>query len=284
MKGLALSDANYETALEILKTRFGRKELIIHDHIKALLNLQHLKLEPHKSSKYIGDLWRFRDDVLGHVRSLAALDVDGAKVEVILTPIILTRLPAELQREWARGGEGHEGDLKWLLKFLEHEIGRLERAEKYQEDSSKKEEKQVKKPKEALSSAAALHVGGVSGATAGSGGTGATGGSSFPHKSMVCDFCFKNNHKSENCNVILRVSFNDRRDYVKGLGNCYRCLSKTHIAIGCRQNCSYCKGRHHVILCGRKFAPKKDSTVPEKVPLSSPESTTNLESGVMRIG
>ena len=268
VKGLSLSDANYDTALEILKTRFGRKELIIHDHIKALLHLQHLKLEPHKSSEYVSELWKFRDDVLGHV-----------KVEVILTPIILTRLPVELQREWARGGEGHEGDLKWLLRFLEHEIGRLERAEKYQEDSPKMEDRPAKKHKESYPSAAALYVSEVSGATAVGGGTDAEEEYSTSQRIMVCDFCSQGNHKSENCNDILRVQFNDRREYIKGLGNC-----KSHIAIGCRQHCSYCRGKHHVILCRRKYAPTKDFTVPDKVPLSSPESTANLESGVKHKG
>lgn len=51
--------------------------------------------------------------------------------EVLLTPIIESRLPTELWLEWARDCSGHESDLDWLLKWLQKEIRVLERSEMY---------------------------------------------------------------------------------------------------------------------------------------------------------
>ena len=60
--------------------------------------------------------------VLAHVRSLETLGLSGTQCGVILTPVIVSRLPEDIHLEWARKGAGHESDLKWLLTFLESDI------------------------------------------------------------------------------------------------------------------------------------------------------------------
>ena len=37
--GLALSNINYDTAIDLLKNRFGRKDLVINAHMNKLLNM-----------------------------------------------------------------------------------------------------------------------------------------------------------------------------------------------------------------------------------------------------
>ena len=71
--------------------------------------------------------WKLQDELLAHVRSLEALGVTGDQYGVILTPLILSRLPQDVRLEWAREGLGRESDLDWLLTFLASEINRRER-------------------------------------------------------------------------------------------------------------------------------------------------------------
>ena len=127
IQGLSLTSAHYASACKILKDRFGRKETIIFTHIQKLLNLS----VPSKCS--VSALWKLNDDLQAHTLSLATLGIDGDKYGVILTPLILSRVPQELRLEWSRDGKGHESDLKFLLSFLEKEIQRRERSQMFQE-------------------------------------------------------------------------------------------------------------------------------------------------------
>ena len=112
IQGLSLTSAHYASACKILKDRFGRKETIIFTHIQKLLNLS----VPSKCS--VSALWKLNDDLQAHTRSLATLGIDGDKYGVILTPLILSRVPQELRLEWSRDGKGHESNLKFCYLFL----------------------------------------------------------------------------------------------------------------------------------------------------------------------
>jgi hypothetical protein len=74
---------------------------------------------------------QFEDKLITHIRCLDSLGIDGSKYGVMLTPLILSRLPSEVRLEWARGAENKESDLQYLLDFLHLEIGRRERSMVY---------------------------------------------------------------------------------------------------------------------------------------------------------
>ena len=103
--------------------RFGQKERIIFGHIQKLLTTP--------SAKH-STLWNLHDDLLASVRSLEQLGVGGDTYGVVLTPLLLHRLPHDIRLEWARVGEGKEGDLSFLLDFLYAEIGRRERSQTFE--------------------------------------------------------------------------------------------------------------------------------------------------------
>ena len=73
-------------------------------------------------------MWKLNDDLQAQTRSLDALGIDGDKYGVILTPLILSRLPQDIRLEWSREGKGHKSDLTFLLEFLQSEIQRRERS------------------------------------------------------------------------------------------------------------------------------------------------------------
>ena len=68
--GLALSGINYDIAIDVLKKRFGRKDLVINAHMNKLLNMT-----PVKRSNDVSALRKLYDDCEIQVRSLDALGV-----------------------------------------------------------------------------------------------------------------------------------------------------------------------------------------------------------------
>ena len=257
--GLAMTAENYQTAVDLLTTRFGRAELIRYTHIQSLLHIQ----PPHKcqGKRYVSQLWAFRDEIVKHLRSLEALGVEGEKSEVILTPIIVSRLPDQIRLEWARDGAGHEADLGYLQDFLESEITRIERSEMFKEKDPEEKEKNEnkktffqsykgKKKEEKVPSASALN--------------------SVSSVTPNCVFCSKG-HSSSACDEILKLSVDDRKEKIKSHDICFRCLMKGHHAKGCSELCSHCKGFHHVITCYKYHGPlqssdaRKASSVSKKV-------------------
>ena len=227
VQGLSVTAAHYKIACDILKERFGRKERIIFAHIQELLNMSVLV----NTKNRIAALWKLQDDLKAHVRSLEALDVNGSQYGVILTPLILSRLPQDIRLEWAREGEGRESDLAWLLDFLNKEIRRRERSATFRESSSGgkseaaiavPEKRNVNRP----ITAAALQI----------------------NSEHACAFCGKR-HATERCWDLAKLGLTDRKDKIQSLGLCFRCLKKGHVAKGCVARCGKCKGRHHALLC-----------------------------------
>ena len=94
VEGVPHTSASYKTVVNLLKERFGKPECIIHAHVQALLSLQ---VPVDQGKNYITQLWRLHDEVIKHTRSLDALGVTGKQCEVLLSPIIVSRLPPELR-------------------------------------------------------------------------------------------------------------------------------------------------------------------------------------------
>ena len=126
VSGLSMCEKHYSIACAILKERYGRKETIIFAHIQELMNIS-----PPTTRSKISHLRNFQDKLLSHIRSLEVLGVSGSQYGVILTPMILAKLPSDIRLEWAREGAGREDDLDFLLTFLNLEIQRRERSQNF---------------------------------------------------------------------------------------------------------------------------------------------------------
>ena len=226
--GLSLTEAHYDIACGILKKRFGRKEKIVFTHIQELMNIT---VSPGRNKT--DQLWKLQDELLAHVRSLEALGVNGGQYGVILTPLILSRLPQDIRLEWAREGEGRESDLEWLLVFLEREIQRRERSQTFKDTNVVQEERRTK-----VTTVAALQTG------------------SHP---LICGLCGKH-HLTEKCWDLTRGTVQERHDKLRAARLCFRCLKRGHLAKGCSQSCEKCQGRHHELLCTRDQTHNNDDT------------------------
>lgn len=129
IKGLALTEANYQVACDLLKERFGRPKLRIFAHMMAILNCN----IPVKSRgpKYVSSLWYLHNELLSHISSLKELGVSGHLYELILTHVVLSRLPHELRMECAREVDGLESNISWIFHFFRRQIERIEISETF---------------------------------------------------------------------------------------------------------------------------------------------------------
>ena len=230
VQGLSMTSDHYKTACKILEDRYGRTERIIFTHIQKLLNIS----IPSKCS--ISVLWKLNDDLQAHTRSLSALGIDGDKYGVILTPLILSRLPQDIRLEWSREGKGHESDLTFLLEFLQSEIQRRERSHVFKEaiaspSSLVTEEKRNVK----VATASALQASSIA-------------KTCKTAQSFSCGICSKH-HSTDRCFKLLHVPVGTRKEKLRSAGLCFRCLKSGHIARGCSACCIHCQGRHHALLC-----------------------------------
>ena len=90
--GVSYDKDNYEKAIEVLKSRFGNKQLRISAHMKELQNVQGVQ--------NIGDvsgLRRMYDCLETNITSLKVLSVDVSTYGSLLISIIYERIPKDLQ-------------------------------------------------------------------------------------------------------------------------------------------------------------------------------------------
>ena len=138
------------------------------------------------------------DKLQTHIQSLESLDITGATCGVILTPLVLHRLPESVRLEWARTGEGRESDLKALLQFLLQEIQRRERSRTFQQKEPPKAENRPK--------AAALHS-----------------NSSDEKWLNHCSVC-SGQHRTDRCFRFRDLDKFQRKEKCKEKGLCFFCL------------------------------------------------------------
>ena len=234
IKGLALTDANYQTAKDLLQKRFGRKERIIFCHVQGLLNMT-------SPGNTTGDLWSLHDTLQTHIRSLETLDIKGDTYGVILTPLVLHKLPEHIRLEWARTGEGKENDLQSLLSFLHTEIRRRERSEIFRDEKSHPPtEPATKKPVTNHGRmSASFHTSHRS-----------------PNKrtTPICNIC-NDKHYTYQCSA-WKHSMTERIQQCKDYQLCYLCLRRNHSVSECQVQaspitcmCSKMWCSHNPVIC-----------------------------------
>jgi len=158
LDGLPVTEENYGHAKELLVSKYGRKEVIIFAHIQELLATE--IPEATDTAK----LSKAYDVLMSNVRALEPLGVTANQFGVVLTPIIVSRLPEVIRLEWARLCDKKEADLTFLLHFMEREIQQRERCQTFgglgrMTTERKVTEKQPKPAHHSKPTAAALHSG-----------------------------------------------------------------------------------------------------------------------------
>ena len=235
IRGLGIAGGNYSVAIEILEKRFGRKETCVLAHIQHMLSLS-------TKDGSVKSLWELHDNLRAHLRALEQLGVAGSRYGIVLTPIILSRLPEDVRLEWSRAADGKEGEVEFLLEFLWREVRRRERSETFQDQRSSLTPKSAAPPKK-IPSATSLHQ--------------TSQKKPQPPAALcppsTCVVCGKEPHVLDECPSLINATFEDRKKQLQSAKACFKCLcisgATHHDFRRCTAKCSGCAGRHHLILC-----------------------------------
>ena len=115
--GFGLTSANYESAVELLNKRYGKKTAIQQAHVNELLNTQPVFHE--RDAPRLRSLYDFLET---KYRALQALGVDENTYSAIVVPSILKKLPHSLRLTIMRGKEHQKWNLIALLEALGDEV------------------------------------------------------------------------------------------------------------------------------------------------------------------
>ena len=222
ISGFRCTAENYAHAIHTLRSRFGKKNVLVSSHMNALMKLPDLK-----NCSDTKRLRSFFDQIELNVRSLEALGVSTSSYESILVMTLKEKLPEDVKLVINRRvcNDDELTTLRQLMDDIRLEIEARERGSFY----SKKEvmfniDQIVKK------------------------GQGATIGSLLASTESVCIFC-QGKHSPSYCRLVTNIEA--RREHIKQDRRCFICLRKGHMAKRCRSNekCSKCSKSHHDSIC-----------------------------------
>ncbi|XP_074653136.1 uncharacterized protein LOC141907380 [Tubulanus polymorphus] len=211
--GLPITENAYKEACTILKSRFGQPHVVTKAYMRAVIDLE-------KPLYTYICLRKFSDKLGSYMRTLRTYGKDDDYFGGILVPIVMDKLPSEVQRNLARKYGDREYSLSEVISGLENEVFVMGAG--YQPGT---------KPEE------------ISTMVVGSAGIRCQIGP------LKCHYCSAG-HKATNC--IQFVTVEARKNRIKQLGLCFNCLISSHQSRQCpsRIKCKKCHvGRHHTSIC-----------------------------------
>ena len=116
---LEMTAANYNSALEILKDRYGDKQLIIEAHYRKLLNLDS------KTERYT-HLKQFFDNLELHIRGLEAQNKKKEEFGDLLNLLLMDKLSGDLRRCLSRDHRKTTWTIDDFLTALKRELQVME--------------------------------------------------------------------------------------------------------------------------------------------------------------
>ena len=248
ISGLPLKAENYDEAVNLLKSRYGNKQVLISAHIEKLLHL------PVVSVNDVKKLREVYDCIEVNIRSLKGLDVPSEHYGPILVSIVMSKIPTDVRLIVTRNmsfvglaKSEEEWKIDDLLKFLEQEIKSREMCglvSSNQRDTKPKIQNLVD------FTAASLYAG-----AAGNSNSNSTSNSNDP---ISCVYC-RGNHMSSRCDTVTDVKA--RKTILLKKGKCFLCLKSGHRQRTCTASykCVKCKGRHNVSICEPPPPPPKEN-------------------------
>ena len=100
LKGLRLTNDNYETARKMLSERFGDKQILISHHMTQLLETSVCM-----DIENVKELRKLYDRIESQIRNLETLGLDQNQYGPMLTPVLISKLPSELRLIISRNSE-----------------------------------------------------------------------------------------------------------------------------------------------------------------------------------
>ena len=266
VSGYQLSNSNYDVVIDVLKTRFGNRQMIIDAHYR---NLAHLPAATH----HTGRLRQCYDTMERHLRSLEAL---GENIEHRhFVALITEKLPQRvLYQLFMLKGEGD-----WTVAKLRELLGKHIRA--MEMTGGNHSSLPVPPSNRQAQNSRESHTHNRPHSTAGEllAGSGGTGPPTRQQSTPKCVFCTQA-HWSDECPK--HTTLQSRMEKLKG--SCFKCLQKGHVMKDCRKQriCAHCgKTNHHRSLCPKLFTNTEGRTGTQEVQNISTQSSSDTTEGVI---
>ena len=113
IQGLTLTEAHYDTAVGMLKERFGDPQQIICSHMEGLLKIPSCSGDHSCSLRSVYDV---------NIRGLEALGVTSEQYGNLLILVIMTKFPSEIRLRIAREISKNAWKISPLLDILKAEV------------------------------------------------------------------------------------------------------------------------------------------------------------------
>jgi len=228
ISSLEISDLNYEVAWRVLRERYDNKRVIVHTHIRAIMEL------PSMARENSSELRQIADGASKHIRALQALKRPTSQWDDILVYILSTKLDTATVREWQSSLIGTElPTLKQLIDFITHRCYVLEATSKSPNASVRGNTRASSQPKRQSACTATIR--------------------------FKCSYC-QGNHSIYKCKDFLALSTSRKKSEIRNRKLCTNCLrSTTHVATECPSgSCKTCKAKHNTLLHTANTASSQD--------------------------
>ena len=208
ISGFSLTASNYNTTMKHLKDRFANPQIIISSHMEKLLKLQ--EVSDVNDIKKIQNLY---DKVESNVRSLEAMNIKSDQYGSFLIPVVMSKMPKELQIIVSRKFDKNLWKFDSLLELFKEEIEVRERCSIVSHNDSKNDSR----PRGFMPGTRNSYQ--FSAASLMGAGT-----------KIICTYC-RQNHISASCPIIPNPSAG--KQFLKKNGHCFICLRRNHVAREC---------------------------------------------------
>ncbi|XP_066256304.1 uncharacterized protein [Euwallacea similis] len=218
LETLEFTDNNYDVAWTTLNERYNNTRVLVHMHMKALLEIESVDKE---SAHKLRDLI---DNVGKNLRTLSALGQKTEHWSDLIACLVGSKLDRVTERHWeeAKGNKKEVPSWESLREFLKNRADMLAAIER-QRGSTKTEKNAGFKHNRASVK-------------------------TFVESDLKCVVC-KANHLLVNCQRFLAMPLSERFNKAKQLKLCLNCLKLGHFGKDCRaKHCAKCTTKHHTLL------------------------------------
>ena len=253
---LPVTDANYATAIGILQKRYSDQGMIIRELLEAVFTAPNV---PHEN------VFALRKFVTTFTEKVQGLKNQGvSKGWFFLAHLVFRKLDPETRRaydlhqaekkRWAAlsaptgaasssasaSGSGPadlDTEFDELMTFLQERVQIWERSSKTQVDVQDTDNWQKRREHNNYSTPRVRAI--------------PENGSNSNSPNYKCQACGSREfHYTSHCPTFIKMSPDERRQYLKDTNSCYNCLSPNHRVGECRSKgtCRECYERHHTLL------------------------------------
>ena len=227
VQGLPLTDGGYVRAIETLKERFDRPDLLREAVMQRLLNTARVQ-----NDSDLPQLRQMVDRLVSDVRSLETMGVMPDSFAVLLMPILKLCVPESWRLAWMRAQSNSsvsEDSLPDFIKFLQKEMRMREESAIRKMPASRESQ-----PSHLGPAKSAVSVLGVQRRT--------------NRSDWVCGACHVGKHGLAACSVYRGMDVASRWRMVRQEGLCYQCLGPHMMRMCTSSSCPRCGGPHHSSL------------------------------------